>query len=276
MIKRNGVEVMNARSKNVGVAKETLAILKDKKYLTANGNTVDITQSLDNAVKNTVYYPAESVFLIDSIYRFTQVEVTNETTTQAAVRWAAEGKTKVVALNFASARNQGGGFLSGAVAQEEDLCRASGLYVCIKTKPMFYNTNILCDDQLYTDGGIYSPDVPFIRDEHGMMLEDPFLLSIISSPSPNARNMEVAQVGQLAETLERRAKRILEIAHSHDHKNIILGAWGCGAFGNDPKMVAEAFQKALKDIPVFDNVCFAVYDRNQPPTKYEIFKEVFK
>jgi uncharacterized protein (TIGR02452 family) len=46
------------------------------------------------------------------------------------------------------------------VAQEEDLARCSGLYSCLQSKPLYYNANILKDDSLYTDGMIYSPNVP--------------------------------------------------------------------------------------------------------------------
>ena len=284
MIKRSdGVEIMNARTKNVSLAKETLEILKQKRYTSLNGVSVDISASLDAAVKGTILYKA-AADLPDTDWETFKptIEVTNETTAQAAVRLAALGKENIVALNFASARNQGGGFLSGALAQEEDLCRCSGLYACLKTKPIFYNENILCDHTLYLDNMIYSPKVPFFRNKHNLFIEQPFELSLISSPAPNLTTMSEkdrdSEDGQevIYSTLYSRAKRILNVAAAHGHKNIILGAWGCGAFGNDPEQVAIIFDDALKNVPAFENVCFAVYDTRTPPVVFEKFKEVFK
>ena len=274
MIKRSGVEVMNARTKGVAIAKETIEICKNKQYASPNGFTIDISSSLDAAINGTIYYPAETEFSAKSIYRFPTFEVTNETTAQAAVRLAALDKEDIVALNFASARNQGGGFLSGAMAQEEDLCRCSGLYPCLKKKPLFYNANILCDDSLYTNGIIYSPKVPFIRNEHNILLEEPFELSIISAPAPNLNGAQNIDHEVLVNTLLRRAQTILLVAQKHEHKNIILGAWGCGAFGNDPFNVANIFMAALKSIPAFNHVCFAVYDRRPEQLVFETFKKV--
>jgi uncharacterized protein (TIGR02452 family) len=283
MIKRSdGVEVMNARTKNVSIAKETIEILKHKRYTSANDKSVDISQSLDAAVKGTVLYKNGSD-LPDTDWEtlVPVIEVVNETTAQAAVRLA--DQPNLVGLNFASARNPGGGFLAGSLAQEEDLCRCSGLYSCIKSKPIFYNENILSPDTLYTDNIIYSPKVPFFRDEYYFFLETPFELSIITCPAPNISSMKTPKSWQedeeLAATLDtvlfRRATKILEVAAAHGHKNIILGAWGCGAFGNDPKQVAKAFKEALTKVPAFEHVCFAVYDTRQPPHLFDTFKEVF-
>ncbi len=279
MIKRNGVEIMNARTKNVSIAKETLEVIKSKKYTSPSGNIVDITNELDSAMTRTIYYEGNSLIgsLPDQAPIHCSIEVTNETTAQAAVRLQGLGKTNLVALNFASARNQGGGFLAGAIAQEEDLCRASGLYGCLKRKPLFYNANIMCDDSYYTHGIIYSPQVPFFRDEHNLFLEKPFALSIVTAPAPNlCGSKKEGLTNLLVGLIRERAIRVLQAAHINGHKNIILGAWGCGAFGNDPKMVSEAFMLALTKVPYFEHVTFAVYDTREPFFLYETFKEVCK
>jgi uncharacterized protein (TIGR02452 family) len=275
MIKRSGVEVMNERTKNVTLAKATLEILKQKQYTSLSGNVVDISGALDAAIEGTVYYPeGVTMNFPDQSPIHPQLEVTGETTAIAGARLRASGKD-VVALNFASARNQGGGFLSGALAQEEDLCRCSGLYACIRTKPLFYNTNILCDNNFYTDGVIYSPKVPFFRDEHYMLLEQPFDLSIISAPAPNVTSMKgVVDEDVLIEKLLTRAIKVLQVAHLHGHKHLVLGAWGCGAFGNNPKLVATVFVEALRIVPAFETVCFAVYDTRTPPVLYEAFQQI--
>jgi uncharacterized protein (TIGR02452 family) len=282
MIKRNGVEVMNARTKNVSIAKETLEVIKNKKYTSLSGTAVDISKEIDSAVDGTVYYEGDSLVGMpsDQAPIHAKIEVTNETTAQAAVRLQAAGITNLIALNFASARNQGGGFLAGAIAQEEDLCRASGLYGCLKRKPLFYNANILCDNAFYTDGILYSPQVPFFRDEHNLFLEQPFTLSIVTAPAPNLSAPRLSiRLGKeepasvIEDLIRKRAVRILQVAHANGHKNIILGAWGCGAFGNDPEMVSKAFMLALTKVPYFEHVTFAVYDTREPFVLYETFKE---
>ena len=287
MIKPIGkVDVMNNRSKNSTLAKAQIEILKQGSYTALSGKQVDISASLKAAVEGTKYYPGplDPLLLKQGDRILPVLEVTNETTAQAAVRLAALGKTDLVGLNFAAARNVGGGFKAGALAQEEDLCRCSGLYACLKSKPMFYNANIATEDTLYTDGIIYSPKVPFIRDEHLLFLENPFELSLITAPAPNVSAMKAPQTWQeeeelsstLMDTLANRATKVLQIAEVNGHKNIILGAWGCGAFGNDVNLVTAAFEIALDKVPYFEHVCFAVYDTRQPPVLFETFRDYFQ
>ncbi len=277
MIKRNGVEIINARTKNVSIAKETVRVCKDKHYTSLNGSVVDLSNLLDYAISGTVLYKPDYELPDTDWYAVTPtIEVINETTTQAAVRLSGLGKDNLVALNFASARNQGGGFLAGAMAQEEDLCRKSGLYPCLKTKPVFYNENILCDNCFYTHNIIYSPSVPFFRDEHDLFLENPFTLSIVTSPAPNLNAVKEGEdTHKYSEVLYVRMIRMLGIMAAHGHKNIILGAWGCGAFGNDPAIMASAFSAALKLVPAFEHVCFAVYDTRTPPHLFDAFRKAF-
>lgn len=281
MIKRNGIELMNARSNNVSIGKETMQITAQKQYTAPNGQTVEISQAVDNCVKKTVLYKVEDPSNMDWEPYTPTIEVINETTAQAAARLLQDGKQNIVALNFAAACHPGGGFLSGAIAQEEDLCRASALYACLNSKPIFYNENIICDNAFYTDNVIYSPNVPFFRAPDNSLLEQPFVLSIVSSPAPNVRNMSESDLKEkdfdlrLHSTFLDRMVRILNVCAIHGHRNIILGAWGCGAYSNDPVMVASAFKEALNKVPAFEHICFAVYDNRQPPILYETFKQTF-
>ena len=98
-------------------------------------------------------------------------EVSAETTGAAALRLRGEGGERVLALNFASAKNAGGGFINGAKAQEEDLARASALYPCLIGQRGYYEANRRCGSMIYTDHLIYSPDVPFFRDDGWALLE---------------------------------------------------------------------------------------------------------
>lgn len=278
MIKRDGVVLMNERTGNVAIAKETIAITKQGQYTAPSGALLDIQADISRAIDGTILYQSY-LDLPNTNWKTVEptIEVVNETTAQAVIRLIKAGRQNVVALNFASAKNQGGGFLSGALAQEEDLCRASALYACLKKKPVFYNENILCDNAFYTHNVIYSPNVPFFRGADNLLLEEPFILSIVSAPAPNAgaiskdtENLEEV----LYSTLLIRATKVLMTAAAHGHKNIILGAWGCGAFGNDATMVAEVFKLALEKVPAFEHVCFATYDERQPPVVFDTFRRV--
>ena len=261
----------NPRQKNKSIAEETYDILKGKSYISVNGKYVDLTIDLANMVSGTKYYP-DPIAIDKQPVLAPKIEVVNETTTAAAVRLSK--LNKLVALNFASARNSGGGWRHGAKAQEEDLARASGLYSSLKSKPMYYNTNILCEDTFYTDGIIYSPDVPFFRNEHGLLIDEPYYLSIISAPAPNLYAMDNIDWTVVEQVLYDRMVKILRVAVLNGHRNIILGAWGCGAFQNDARMVAATFLNALADVQHFEHVCFAVYDNSISCNIFNTFKQI--
>ncbi len=266
-----------------GVAKETLAILERGSYTAPSGQTVFLKSAVDRAVSGTVLHrPAQLEALLAARVRDgvapaaarPRLEVTAETTAEAGRRLIeAEAEGRVVALNFASARNPAGGFLGGAVAQEEDLARASALYPCLLTQREFYEVHRAERSLLYTDQMIYSPDVPFFRGRKRELLEAPFSLSIITAPAPNAGEVlrkDPAAGPQVAAVLDSRVAKVLVVAAEHQHRCLVLGAWGCGVFRNEPAAVADAFGRWLEHpafAGVFDRVVFAIHDRHsEQPT----------
>ena len=145
-------------------------------------------------------------------------------------------------LNFASAKNAGGGFLNGAKAQEEDLCRSSGLYLCQLEQPDYYAANRAEKSMLYTDHIIYSPRVPCFRVSGDGLLNACFYPSVITAPAPNAGvflQREPHGAAALAAALQRRADYVLAVAKHQAQKNLVLGAWGCGVFRNPPALSAS-------------------------------------
>jgi uncharacterized protein (TIGR02452 family) len=153
----------------------------------------------------------------------TRVQVTNETTLGASQRLVECG-LRPLALNFANGIHPGGGFLSGARAQEEVLCRSSALYQTLVNDPMYeeHRKRYLPDS---TDWAIYSPDVPVFRRDDGTELPQPWILSFITCAAPYAPVIGQPQAGDL---LQKRMHRVLAIARSYGHAALILGAWGCG------------------------------------------------
>lgn len=247
-------------SKLEEVARQTLEICERGSYVAPSGRTVEIGDAVRAAIDGTeLFTPAQLARLPLAGGPTTRIEVTDETTQVAAQRLALEGD--VVLLNYASAKNPGGGFLGGAKAQEEDVCRCSALYPCVVTQRTYYETNRAQSSMLYTDHVIYSPRVPFFRVRgRDVPMEEPFLASVITAPAPNAgealrRDPDAGPA--IHEALVRRARYVIAIAAARGHRTVLLGAWGCGVFRNDPVEVAEAFARALAEAH-FDRVVFAV------------------
>jgi uncharacterized protein (TIGR02452 family) len=193
----------------------------------------------------------------------TRITVENISTMDAARRLTEAGR-RPAALNFASAKSPGGGFLSGARAQEECLARSSALYACLRGNPM-YAHHAARRDAMYSDYVLYSPDVPFFRDDEGNTLERPYLCSVITSPAVNAAVVLAKDPGrrrEVREAMRPRVGKVLAVAAAHGHDTLILGAWGCGAFGNDGADIAGLFRDALSGEfrGVFADVVFAILD----------------
>lgn len=257
------------------IARRTVAIAEDGGYTTAAGERVSIAADVRAAVAGTrLYGPDEELPPPAGGVCAPAVEVTRESTL-AAARRLGDG---AAALVFASAKNPGGGFLGGAQAQEESLARASALYACLRTAPRFYDFHRHQGDLRYSDRVIYSPGVPVFGDDKGHLLDAPYRTSFLTAAAPNLgailRN-QPEHAGDVPAVLRRRAARVLRVAAAHGHRTLLLGAWGCGVFGNEPGEVAQAFAEALREVPRFERVVFAVYDRLPNAPVFEAFAAVF-
>ncbi len=191
----------------------------------------------------------------------------NESTFAAARRLMLAGHRDLLCLNFASAKNPGGGFLGGSEAQEESLAKSSGLYPCIVQMADMYEANRSFGSCIYRDDMIHSPGVPVFRDDDYNLLDAPFLTSIVTAPAVNRGAVARNEPGRLEEAdavMAARVGKMLALARHHCHRTLVLGAWGCGVFGNQPSDMARWFADhllgdgAYRD--VFANVCFAVLD----------------
>lgn len=266
------------------IARATLGVIEDGGYQAPDGRSVELRSAIDAAKSGTRFYRAEAMPVSEATSRRqTEIAVTEETTCEAIVRMAAEERGHLAALNFASARNPGGGFLGGAQAQEEALARSSALYACLCTQQAtYYEPNRANRSLLYLDSAIFSPGVPFFRDDAGNLLPQPALASVITAPAPNAGAVQKNQPHDFAKvepTLRRRAEFVLAIAAQEKVERLILGAWGCGVFRNDPVMVARAFSDLLlrggRYAEAFSEVVFAIYDRTTARGTLRAFCEEF-
>ena len=263
------------------MARQTVAICEAGHYINRSGARINIAAELDAAKSGTKLYSLESIATISPPkHHQTHIEVRNETTFQALARLAPKTTGHLACLNFASAKNPGGGFLNGAIAQEEALAAASGLYPCLLRQPEYYERNRAHRSALYLDLAIYSPLVPFIRDDSGALLAKPVLASVITAPAPNAgaiANNEPGNLSKVRPALERRAELVLGVAVVEKVDHLVLGAWGCGVFRNDPELVAHTFKNLLgeKYSGAFTNVAFAVFDRSPTQGTHRAFASAF-
>ncbi len=278
---RRGTFNMASRKTRATIAKQTIEIVGRGNYRLPDGTTVSITRAVTAAVAGTIHYAPQNfaeVFdkrdaaLADSPRAGTPEFHVSNTTTLAAARQLSAGDTSrsVLCLNFASAKNPGGGFLGGSQAQEESLARATALHACISPKQGYYDTNRACGTCLYTDHMIYSPSVPVFRNDNDELLSTPYVASIITAPAVNAgalRNNEPHHISKISEIMLGRIAKVLSLAVVHGHRQLVLGAWGCGVFKNDPASVADWFHRCLREDNTFrgafDTVVFAVLDRTR-------------
>ena len=281
-----GHEGMKNRATRARIAQETVGITGAGEYTAASGRRVSIRDQVEAAVALTrLYRPGElphnrSLAAGD---RATTFETTGETTLAAARRLVRSGSYgHVAALNFASARNPGGGFLGGSLAQEESLAASSALYPCIAPQVEYYAANNARKDGFYTDHLIFSPGVPLFRNDEFELLDEPYLVSIITAPAVNAGIVLGRDGGspeRVVEVMRRRTNIVLNAAATNEVDCLVLGAWGCGVFKNDPQTVASIFADALLgDGPfagAFAHVCFAVLDRTPDGAAGQPFRELF-
>ena len=266
------------------IARRTLEVIANGGYRNNLGETVSIRYETDAAVKNSKLYRLEDFpesFELTRNTDETRFEVTDETTLEAAKRICKEDETaNPFVLNFASAKNPGGGFLGGAQAQEESLARSSALYPCLSANFAMYEYNRRGDSCLYSDLMIYSPKVPVFRNDDGSLTEKPYLVTFLTSPAVNAgvvRRQEPGKIHLIEPVNRERARKFLWIANRERHQTLILGAWGCGVFQNDPAEIALMFKDLLTGEfeNCFARVVMAIYDRTPAKQVLGAFTEAF-
>ena len=199
----------------------------------------------------------------------------------------------ILVLNFANPYTPGGGVLNGANAQEEDLCRRSTLYKSLTSEEAskFYEENKKGKENIFTDAAILSPHVEVFRNPNGSYLDKPLEVAVLTMAAPYAPGLAGVKKEEIYDTFKTRITGMLDIAINEGYENLVLGAWGCGAFGNDAQLVSRAFFEVFKEIRVpsadglfkdlecdslFRYVCFAVLDKSHDQFNYFSFKDRFE
>lgn len=229
-------------------------------------------ERIKDAIENTVVYDID--FKSSKMYSC-ETEITVEATdsVSAIINHAKDGKNRMAVLNFSSYKNPGGGFINGSKAQEECLCYDSCLYnVLVEFGRSFYDWNNKHKNKaLYLNRGLYSPNIVFDKDGNCVLCD------VITCAAPNksaAQKYENVSDKENTEVLQSRIKFVLDIAKDNNIDLLILGAYGCGVFGQDAKEVASIFKEYLETShKCFRKVVFAI--PNGKDKNFEAFKMIF-
>ena len=192
----------------------------------------------------------------------------------------------VLVLNFANPVNIGGGVYKGANAQEEDLCRKSSLLRSLENSHAYryYEYNRRLKTHMGSNAMIFSPEVEVIRDEYGELLNETAVVAVLTCAAPMiSYDMEGMSEEEYRSMFYNRISYVLKCAAYFGYDHLVLGAWGCGAFGNDAKVVSDLFYKALKDLKwnglregdLFRKIVFAVRSGDPPSYNYLEFYRNF-
>jgi uncharacterized protein (TIGR02452 family) len=263
------------RARMVAVYKDTMAMIKESR---------ELTHAVKESKLGTKFYSIEPLEKPNtSCSKETVVTVSGNRSFEAAVGLKARHPDKRVAvLNFASATSPGGGVKSGSSAQEESLCRCSTLYPLLNRKLLrekYYTYNREQNNTLSTDACIYTPGVKIIKsdtDQPERLPESDWVdVDVITCAAPSFRHATPLDDDALYQLHLKRGRQILNVALANGVDCLVLGAFGCGAFRNDPKVVASVYKQLMEEYRgAFDEVEFAVFYWGKEVENYEVFKSV--
>jgi uncharacterized protein (TIGR02452 family) len=243
-----------------------------------------LREDLETSIKNAKFYAEEDYPAKPKTGEQPDFEVTSERSFESAMRLCAKNAdAKIAVLNFASATNPGGGVFGGSGAQEESLCRVSTLYPTLNQDrfwDQYYDNNRSFWRLESTDVCIFSPGITVFKSDtdYPEMLpqEEWRKFDVITCAAPNLTGHPNYPDDRLYEVHLRRAKHILSVAAANGDRVLVLGAFGCGAFHNNPSVVARAFKSAIKEYSdYFDKIVFAIYHRPHEQENYQVFKKEF-
>ena len=281
---------MDIRSELVKIFNDTISWIKKDQTL---------HRAVTYSIEHTQLYPAgKSPELPDFVPQNTKIQVSADKSFQAAFRLRKTyPEARIAVHNFASATNPGGGVKNGSRAQEESLCRCSTLYPCLNSDDLwqnYYQFHRNRHDVRYTDACIYSPDILIIKNDDDLperLPEQEFCkVDILTVAAPNLRQKPYNAMNpgkgepvrltdrELADLHRSRAEHLLSVAAANHDEVLVLGAFGCGAFQNPPRVVAQVYREVLSKKEFKDrflHVEFAVYHTVRETANFEVFQRVF-
>lgn len=248
---------------------------KEERANVAKEHTLDMesvySSEIKDCIKNTIIYSPTSTFVNNQEEKNMEIIIEPLDSVSAIMKYSENG-IKISILNFSSYKNPGGMFINGSKAQEECLCHESFLYNVLKEfQTEFYDWNCTKKNKaLYLNRCLYSPNVKFVKDK----IVD---CDVITCAAPNKSAAQMYQSVSNEENydvLKSRIKFILDIAKENKVDTLILGAYGCGVFGQNPTEVATIFKEFLEtEYKCFSKVVFAIL--KDKTNNLESFEKVF-
>lgn len=276
------------RERNIEIFNETEEIIEKGYYILPGQRRVNLKlnkEQLKETVVITNNYAKEILknrnILEPSSTERCSFEVVEIDSYAAAINLHKKNAEKILVLNFANPVHPGGGVTRGAKAQEEDLCRKSTLFASLMSNSAkeMYEYNIKNSSILSSHYMLLSPYVEIIRDEYNFLLEDTVIVSVLTAAAPYlSRGAGNIPMKRIEEVFFDRIEALLRIAAKNGYFNLVLGAWGCGAFGNDAMMVAKLFFDAFQKDNMkgyFSKVVFAILKNHGETYNYDCFKKYF-
>ena len=249
----------------IDIAKDTLEISRQKRYY--KHNKTIFLQPNSSKLYEDVKVSSDKVDKQKGV-----IEFRNESVVASILHTKDE---KVAVLNFASAKHPGGGFQTGAKAQEESIARSSNLYeTLIPFQKEFYDYHVKQNSPLYSDKMIYSENIAVMKNDEGYLLNNPTYVDIITSPAVNAGHAREKHISEevIRKTMQNRIRKVIHLAKQNNVNTLILGAWGCGVFKNKEKDIAEMFNQVLEKEGMkycFNKIIFSIYDTSE---RFNLFK----
>ena len=240
-----------------------------------------------NSIAGTKFFAAEDYpELPAKKFDATKISVTKQRTFEAAAQlYRNNPNSRIAVHNFASATNPGGGVVHGSRAQEEALCRCSTLYPALNTDENFkryYKFHYERKDRIYTDACIFTPEIIVCKSDIDVPQRLPqkfwFKVDVLTCAAPNLRahsdNHGKISDAELLKIHEKRGRHMLTILAAEGVEIFVTGAFGCGAFANNPQIVAQAFKNILPEFNgAFREIVFAIYCTPRETTNFDAFKK---
>ena len=197
-----------------------------------------------------------------------------------------ENSKPILVLNLANAVRPGGGVRAGSTTQEEELCRRSSLLLSLESSKAsaYYEYNKSLHTRMGSDAVMITPKVEIIKDENRNLLEDSVIVSVMTCAAPDLRHgMEGMSQKAYQNMLYGRITGMLKVAAHLGYEVLVLGAFGCGAFKNDARVVSDLFYKALKEFnyngmtaqALFRRIDFAILCNPANPYNFNEFARNF-